>query len=299
MKPQALWEISAHCDSNGEDDVATFLETRFGEPAVAYSDAESGRTIISVYCQKKPALSKAEWAAIHSAVARICQERRPCKPLIFSRRLRPTDWAESWKRHFPPLALSKKLLIKPSWSRRRPARGQAVVVLDPGLSFGTGQHATTAYCLRELVRHRKVGKEQSFLDIGTGSGILAIAAAKLGYTAVLAFDFDPQAVRTARENARRNRVAERLQITRRDLTRITLRSTRRYQLICANLISNLLFSERERILNRLHPDGVLVLAGILRREFAEVQSAYERVGMRLIASRIESEWRAGTFAWRH
>jgi ribosomal protein L11 methyltransferase len=297
MKPQALWEISVHSDSSGEVEVVNFLETRFGQPAAAYTDAESGQTTVSAYCRKKPRLSKAEWAKVHSTVARICGAPRPRKRMVSLRRLRATDWAESWKRHFPPLVIGGKLLIKPSWSRRRPRRGQSIVVLDPGLSFGTGQHATTGYCLRELVYRRKAGEEQSFLDIGTGSGILAIAAAKLGYAPVDAFDFDAQAVRTAQANARRNRV--KLRIVQRDLTRLPLHSARRYHIVCANLISNLLLSERERILNRLRPGGVLVLAGILKREFAEVQLAYTRAGLRLIASRIEREWRAGTFARRH
>src|SRR5439155_618396 len=90
------------------------------------------------------------------------------------------------------------LLIKPSWSRRRARRGQAVVILDPGLSFGTGQHPTTVFCLRELARLRKPGERQAFLDIGTGSGILAVAAAKLGYSPVCASEFDH--VRTAYES---------------------------------------------------------------------------------------------------
>ena len=147
-----------------------------------------------------------------------------------------------------------------------------MVVLDPGLSFGTGQHPTTAFCLRQLVARRRPGEAQSCLDIGTGSGILAIAAAKLGYAPVDAFDFDPEAVRIARANARRNGVAARIRFSRQDLTKLPRRSARKYSLVCANLISSLLLAERERILARLQPDGVLVVAGILKEEFAQVQS---------------------------
>src|ERR1019366_8464695 len=142
------------------------------------------------------------------------------------------DWAESWKLHFKPLLIGSALLLKPSWSRRRPGKGQAVVVLDPGLSFGTGRHPTTAFCLRQLVARRRSGESQSCLDIGTGSGILAIAAAKLGYAPVDAFDFDPEAVRIARANARRNGVAARIRFQRRDLTKLPRRSARQYSLIC-------------------------------------------------------------------
>src|SRR5439155_23112501 len=112
------------------------------------------------------------------------------------------------------------LLLKPSWSRCRARRGQAVVVLDPGLSFGTGQHPTTRFCLEQIVARRTQDRGQSFLDMGTGSGILAIAAAKLGYHPVAAFDVDAHAVRIARANARKNGVADTLHPRRQDLRQL-------------------------------------------------------------------------------
>ena len=208
------------------------------------------------------------------------------------------DWAESWKRHFKAIEIGSALLIKPSWVKRRPKKAQAVIVLDPGLSFGTGQHATTSFCLHQLASRRPRSMQpatRSFLDVGCGSGILAIAAAKLGYAPVDAFDFDPEAVRIARENARKNRVLRKIHITRGDVTRLPLRSQKKYDLICANLISTLLIGERARILARLKPKGVLVVAGILNNEFHLVQTAYESADLQLIASRVEKEWRSGTF----
>jgi ribosomal protein L11 methyltransferase len=211
--------------------------------------------------------------------------------------VRKEDWAESWKLHFKPQVIGSALLLKPSWSRRRARKGQAVVVLDPGLSFGTGRHPTTAFCLRQLVARRRSGRSQSCLDIGTGSGILAIAATKLGYAPVDAFDFDPEAVRIARANARRNGVAANIRFQRQDLTKLPRRSTRQHSLVCANLVSSLLMAEQERILARLRTDGVLVIAGILETEFAQVQRSFETAGLRLIASRTQNEWRCGAFCW--
>ncbi len=192
------------------------------------------------------------------------------------------------------------MLIKPSWSKRPAKKNQAVIVLDPGLSFGTGQHPTTSFCLNQLAdRHTQDGQSKaSFLDIGTGSGILAIAAAKLGYSPVHAFDFDPEAVRIARENARKNYVAEKLRMTRGDVTKIPARSAAKYDLICANLISTLLVAEQRRIIARLKSGGTLVLAGILNGEFSFVQRSYEKAGLRLVASRREKEWRSGSFRFR-
>ena len=137
----------------------------------------------------------------------------------------------------------------------------------------------------------------SFLDIGTGSGILAIAAAKLGYASVHAFDFDPQCVRVARANARTNHVQKQVQITCADLTAMPRRSGRRYDVVCANLVANLLIAGRDRILARVKPDGLLVVAGILKREFIEVLRAYEAAGLRLVTSKAEKEWCSGTFAF--
>jgi len=167
------------------------------------------------------------------------------------------------------------------------------VVLDPGLSFGTGQHPTTSFCLKEVARCVKKGTPGSFLDIGTGSGILAIAAAKLNYQPVHAFDFDAEAVRIARENAKNNHV--KIGLSRGDVTRPPRRPGRRYDLVCANLISTLLVAERERIIARLNQGGTLVLAGILKTEFHTVQAAYEAAGLVLGRSEARKEWQSGAF----
>lgn len=124
---------------------------------------------------------------------------------IALRRLAREDWAESWKRFFKVEWVSKRIVVKPPWKRVAPRPGRVVVEIEPGMSFGTGQHATTRSCLRLL--DELAGKNPgSLLDVGCGSGILAIAGAKLGFDPVLAVDNDPMAVRIARENARRNGV---------------------------------------------------------------------------------------------
>ena len=206
------------------------------------------------------------------------------------------DWAESWERHFKALEISPRLLIKPGWTRRRPRPRQAVVVLDPGLSFGTGNHPTTAFCLRALAKFRRPGERQSCFDIGAGSGILAIAAAKLGYAPVRAMDFDPESVRIARENARRNRV--RLQLSRQDVTRLPRQSRVKYAFICANLMPDLLLAVRNLIVHRLAADGALALAGIRHEEFPRVRRAFEAAGLRLAQARTEAGWRSGLFVFR-
>jgi ribosomal protein L11 methyltransferase len=299
MKPTTLWKITVTTASEAEDAVAELLRGAFGQPVSSYTDADTGQTAVSVYVPNRPDWSRSRQAELASGLKRIAISGLNIGPgRITLTRIRQEDWAESWKLHFQPEVIGSALLLKPSWSRRRPRKGQAVVVIDPGLSFGTGRHPTTAFCLRQLVAGRRPGESQSCLDVGTGSGILAIAAAKLGYGPVDAFDCDPQAVRVAGVNARRNRVSARIHFRRQDLTRLPRRGTRQYSLVCANLVASLLVAEKERILARLGPGGLLVVAGVLRGEFAQVQRAFAAAGLRLRAARTENEWRSGAFARR-
>jgi ribosomal protein L11 methyltransferase len=257
---------------------------------------ETRLATVSVYFEERRRLSQTERAELAAGFKRI----RACgleigRAILSVGKLPRQDWAESWKRHFQPIEIGSALLIKPSWSKRRPKKGQATVILDPGLSFGTGQHPTTEFCLRELVAHRKPNRKQAFLDIGTGSGILAIAAARLGYSAIDAFDFDPEAIGVASANAKRNRVLDKIHFFEQDVTKLP-RTGAKYSVICANLISTLLISARDRILARLAPNGVVIVAGILKTEFHFVQRSYHDAALSLIASGVKKEWRSGSFA---
>ena len=299
MKHPALWQVSVATSPAAEDAVTELLATALGQPASSYTDFGTGRTVVAVYPSAKADFSREKRAALRTGLEQIRACGLPVGPgTIMLAKVRGQDWAESWKRHFKPIQIGSALLIKPSWSKQRPRRGAAVVVLDPGLSFGTGRHPTTAFCLRQLAARRRPNEAQSVLDIGTGSGILAIAAAKLGFTPVDAFDSDPEAVRIALANARRNGVARQIHFFREDLTRWSSRRPKQYSIVCANLISSLLLAERGRILARLQPGGALVLAGILDSEFARVQRAYESAGLRLRACQTRDHWRSGAFAWR-
>jgi len=296
LKRQPLWRISVTATPEAEDAVGAFMENYFGETPSTYTDSETGNTTVTIYCQTKPDWNPATRLEIAGALRRIAR----CgvefgQPTISLAKLKPQDWAESWKRHFKPLEIGSRLLIKPSWSRHKPRKGQALVVLDPGLSFGTGQHPTTAFCLEQLAVRRQPGRQQSFLDIGTGSGILAIAAAKMGYRPVHAFDFDPESIRIARGNARRNRESRKIQFLHQDVRKLPARTSKKYSVICANLISTLLVAERNRILTHLEAEGILIVAGILKNEFDTVREAYEGPGLRLMTSRTEKEWRSASF----
>jgi ribosomal protein L11 methyltransferase len=296
MSRSPLWQISVATTLEAEEAAGAALGEIFAIGTTSYTDLDHRTATVSVCLTHDPAHATGWRKRLKYALTRIRQTGLPLGAgKVSVRRLRKRDWAESWKQHFKPLAIGGRLLVKPSWSRRRPRKGQALVVLDPGLSFGTGQHPTTRFCLEQLVTHRRAGRTQSFLDVGTGSGILAIAAAALGYRPVEAMDFDPDAVRVARANARANRVGRRIRFSRADITKLRARSPRKHRVVCANLLADLLLTERDKLVGRLADDGVLVVAGILRREFAEVRQAYERAGLRLAATRAEAGWQSGSF----
>lgn len=297
MKRKFLGRISVRTTPEAEDAIAELLHETLGLPASSYRDHETDASTVTVYLQRKLDSPHQVRGRIFAGLKRISSCGLNIGPgKIAMARVRWEDWAESWKRHFRPIEIGDALLIKPSWSKCRARKGQAVVVLDPGLSFGTGNHPTTAFCLRALAEFRTPGASQSCLDIGTGSGILAIAAAKLGYAPVRAMDFDAEAVRIARANARRNRV--RIQIQQQDVARLPKRSREKYDFICANLISDLLLAEIVRITARLRPGGGLALAGILKEEFPQIARACKRAGLKLVRARRQGEWRSGLFLLR-
>ena len=296
-----LWCVSVTTSLEAEDAVTEMLGELFGAAAASYFNLETGVSTISIFRDEKPDAKKLD-TEISAGLKRIesCGLKIGAGKIKIAK-VKREDWKESWKRHFHPMENGDSLLVKPSWSKQKPRKNQSVVILDPGLSFGTGQHPTTSFCLNEIVRTAPTGacptKAKSFLDIGTGSGILAIAAAKLSYQPVHAFDFDPESVRVAKENARKNRVDAKLKPTRGDVTKLPLKPTRQYDLVCANLISNLLIAEKRRIVSRLKPSGTLVLAGILTVEFGEVERAFASLKLELVAKRVENEWCSGSFCF--
>lgn len=291
-----FWQLSVFASPEAEEAVSEILTNLFAKSTASYCDFETGKTSVSVYLEAKAGPTAEQKRALTHVLRSLHGHAPAPHARLFSvRRIGNRDWAHSWKLHFKPIEIGSRLLIKPSWSRRRAKAGQKVVILDPGLSFGTGQHPTTLFCLRHVVRMgRRTGK-RSFLDIGTGSGILAIAAAKLGYSEVEAFDFDAKAVQIAGRNAKRNRVLHKIKLREQDVTSLPLQSRKKYSVICANLLANVLIQQRQRIANRLQPGGSLAVAGILTKEFPNVGKAYEKSGLKLISARTQGEWRSAIF----
>ncbi len=203
-----------------------------------------------------------------------------------------SEWSEAWKKYFKPVEISDKLLIRPSWLDDEPKPGQKVLQINPGMSFGTGQHATTNYCLKCIDRFAEKGK--SLLDAGCGSGILAIAGALLGYGNIDAFDFDPEAVVVAAENAALNQVENLINLEVGNAADWQGRAEK-YDLVCANILGHLLIAFRFNIVSWVAPGGLLVLSGILDRDFDKVSAAFAEVGMEEVERFKDKDWTSGIF----
>ena len=203
-----------------------------------------------------------------------------------------SDWAEAWKKYFKPITISEHLLIRPAWLDDEPLPGQQVLNINPGMSFGTGQHATTHYCLKCIDRF--AGDKKSLLDAGCGSGILAIAGALLGYEVIDGFDFDPEAVMVSGENAALNQVADKINFEVGNAADWQGR-TEKYDLVCANILGHLLIAFRFNIVSWVAPGGVLVLSGILDRDFDKVSAAFSEVGMKEVERFRDKDWTSGIF----
>ena len=196
-----------------------------------------------------------------------------------------TDWAEAWKKHLQVLHIGRRVVVRPSWLSYAPRKHEAVIELDPGMAFGTGLHPTTQMCLASLEERLKRGAR--LLDLGTGSGILAIAGAKLGAGSVLALDSDPEAVRVARENVRRNRVADRVRVAEGSLGE----ASGCFDLIVVNILAKVIVQmAHEGLAERLAPAGVLVVAGLISGQEQDVEAALREGGVDVVARRQMEDW---------
>jgi len=203
---------------------------------------------------------------------------------IMLKRIRQEDWAESWKLHFQPQAVGTRLYICPPWNCVAPA-GRVSIVIDPGMAFGTGQHATTRSCLLLLERAMDDRGVTRALDVGTGSGVLAIALVKLGVLEVWAIDTDPMACTIAAANAVCNGVETCVHI-RSSLDEVS----GAFDLVTANLFANLLEEMAVRLVGLLRPGGVLICSGFLNADELRVRKTYEARGLRLVRRHEEQSW---------
>ena len=206
------------------------------------------------------------------------------------------DWAEAWKAYFPVMRVGQRLVIRPTWRRHRRLPGDVVLALDPGMAFGTGLHPTTRLCLAALESIAVDGRVDGarVLDVGCGSGILAIAALKLGASDALGVDTDPIAIESTVANARRNRLARRIRARAGRLPS----GEPPFDVVVANLIAGVLVPLASALRDELRAGGTLVASGIFVDREADVRSAFEAAGLVIHERTAEGDWAALT-AVRH
>ncbi|MCK8487909.1 50S ribosomal protein L11 methyltransferase [Paenibacillus sp. MBLB2552] len=205
------------------------------------------------------------------------------------------DWANNWKQYFKPLRVSEKLTIKPTWEDYTPGPGEQIIELDPGMAFGTGTHPTTSLCLRTLESIIQDGDE--VIDVGTGSGILAIGACRLGASKVLALDLDPVAVSSATENTRLNGLENQIQVVESDLLSVLkgegsadVQVKLPVRVVVANILAEIILLFIEDVYQALESGGYYIASGIYKNKEQAVQEALIAAGFELERTARDEDW---------
>lgn len=197
------------------------------------------------------------------------------------------DWANSWKQYYKPVKIGEKIVICPAWEAYTPANGELVIHMDPGMAFGTGTHETTRLVIRLLEKYTRAGCRM--LDVGTGTGILAICAARLGAALCRAYDIDPTAVRVARENIKDSGLTN-VTCDPSDLLKQVSLEGGAYDLITANIVADIIIRMTPDVGSYLKEDGVLLLSGIIAERCNDVVAALEANGFHVVECLTDNDW---------
>lgn len=289
-------EISVEAEREAADDLLNLLSRHCqGGAAIeevrASSEVAPPRVIVKGFLPEndQETLQKIEIALL--LLGRTAEISEP-----HSRILEPKDWAEAWKAFFPPLPIGERLVIVPTWVDYTPKPGQIILRLDPGMAFGTGLHATTRLCLIAL--ERLLQPEMTVLDVGTGSGILSIAALLLGASHATALDIDPIAVAVAQENAILNGVADRITVKRGTLAstngpmHVPIYDGPPCDLVLANILAEVIIDMAPSFPQVMRPGAHCVVSGILLEKAETVQDALAKQGLSIKETLAEENWAA-------
>ncbi|MBR5548837.1 MAG: 50S ribosomal protein L11 methyltransferase [Kiritimatiellae bacterium] len=258
----------------------------------SYRDVEDASTTMQIFFAED-GTDGGEMRAAAERALRAALDIVGISPEIRVRTFPDEDWTLSYRLHFKTTVISPQFAVVPAWERFEPSPGQKALRMDPGMAFGTGNHATTRACLEYIA---ETAPATSFLDVGCGSGILAVAAKLLGCNDVRGFDLDADAVRVAGETAAANGVE--IPFFRGDLSGIMPGNPEipPADFVAANVLGPVLIRFAERIACLVKPGGRIILSGILDELYPEVKAAYEALGFSEASSKLIGEWRTGLFS---
>ena len=308
LGPGVWVELSVAADIEAVEAVSEIL-TRFApggtsvEPGFGLTDEGLGAVVDTT----KPAIVRAylpgrDPAAVEAAISDASValghlQAFGLRPIgeLRTRLVREEDWAEAWKSHFPVLRIGKRMVIRPTWRQHEARPYDVVLSLDPGMAFGTGLHPTTRLCLAALETLAEEGHlaeggaadgTARIIDVGCGSGILAVAAAKLGATELLGVDTDPIAVESTLANAELNDLTTRLRVRQGS----SPSGEGPFDIVLANLIASLLVALAEPLRAELAPGGRILASGIFRDREGDVRTAFEAAGLDVTRRWAEEDW---------
>lgn len=272
-----------------QEEAALFLTEFSGRGVILEEDLEGEGVVVRAFFQPEE-FGPWQQDELQRYLARL--SAHDLYPLgLEVRRAAEEDWAEAWKIHFKSVKVTPRLVIRPPWEEYQPAPGESVVTIYPGMAFGTGRHPTTLLCLQAL---EQVWEELTLpggletwqvLDVGTGTGILALAAARLG-AKVLAIDIDPEAVAAALENVRLNALEDLIWVESTSLTALR----HQFALILANLTAADLAHWAEALAGRVLSGGALIISGFLTQDLPSVAARFFRYGLTEAGHLTQEEW---------
>lgn len=269
-------------DPNDVDRIDTIYGELIGEDLI---NADRTKCAVSVYVPEE------RFPAEQAAYIRDGLDRLGIEYRITLSGMDEEDWADSWKQYYKPLRIGEKLMIVPTWEKYEPEADDIVILMDPGMAFGAGTHETTRLCAGLLEKY--MPENARVLDVGTGSGILAIAAAKLGAKEVFAYDVDPVAVRVAKENVDTNGCSNVI-CGQSDLLK-DVDVSEKYDFICANIVADIIVRMAPDVIKYMKNSGILAVSGIIDGQTERVKKALEDGGLSLKFTAKDNDWNAMIF----